>query len=618
MKKMHLVYMFCASTFLFLAPNISDTTLKNDSLYEYTEAGGKMGSRSQDSLALVDFFEKTNGVNWLNTWDFNQPMDTWFGLHFNSFGRVMCLDLDGNPSCNAVKDKGNNIVGEMPDIDLPFLEHLFLAGNHLSGVIPDFSGMPNLLTLQLCCNSFNGEIPNFSNLPKLNSLELDYNKLTGDVPNFSALAQLENLYLSDNLLTGDVPSFSNLLNVKTIYLHRNKLNGSISKLKTPLLRELLLAFNQIEGNIPDLDNLLDIRVLNLGSNQLTGPIPDLQNMPNLREVNLSNNQLSEGGIWKELPALTTVAFQNNKLSFEDLDAHQSWLANFENYQIQNVAGRDELSYVDLEESVTLNTDFDKNFSDNIYTWYQDGIVVSTKTGKSKFSIESATEDDFGKYHCVVTNPSFPTLELRSQQYILESSADEISEKEPALVNDFLTFSYQNSNEYLFNIIDNDDLTGIIHWDVALLASNEIGEITERAPGIYSLKTLPGFEGNIVFEYEICNLQADLCKVGLVELTIEKAIFGGATDFELSGSFRPGLESVYIIYDAKKQHQRFENAHLSIVNQNGQVVFESQTPYQNDWAGLSAGTPLATGIYFYRFSWGMEEENVKAGSLAILR
>jgi len=615
---MHLVYMFFASTFLFLAPNISETTSEDNLRSQAQEAGDKLGSRSQDSLALVSFFEKTNGANWLNKWDFNQPLDTWFGIQLNSLGRVKCLDLDGNPACNAVKDKGNNLIGEMPDIDLPFLEHLFLAGNHLSGTIPDFTAIPNLLTLQLCCNGFTGEIPDFSGLPKLNSLELDYNKLTGEIPNFSALPELENLYLSDNLLSGDVPNFIGLANIKSIYLHRNKLNGSMSKLKTPLLRELLLAFNQIEGNISTLVHLSKLQVVNLASNKLTGAVPDLQNLENLREVNLSNNQLAKAGIWKELPALTKVAFQNNNLSFEDLQPCKPWLTNLENYQVQNVAGRDELFYVEQEESIILNTDFDKNFDNNIYTWYQNGTVVSTKIGKSKFTIDSAKEDDLGKYHCIVTNPSFPNLELHSKQYILESSANEISEKEPVLHNDYITLSYQTSNEYLFDLIKNDDLTDIIHWDVALLVSNDVGEITERSPGVYTLKTNPGFEGNIVFEYEICNLQADLCKIGIVELTIEKEIFTEATDFELPGSFRPGLENSYIVYDAMKQPQKFDNARLSIVDQNGRVVFESQMPYKNDWSGLSAGAPLSTGIYFYRFSWGEEEEKVKSGSLAILR
>lgn len=617
MKKMHLVYIFFASTFLLLAPKISDTTSKDNLSYAYA-LGDNLGSRSQDSLALVDLFEKTNGAEWTNTWDFSKPLNTWFGIQLNSFGRVKCLDLDGNPACNAVKDKGNNLVGEIPDMALPFLEHLFLAGNRLSGTIPDFSKMKNLLTLQLCCNRFSGEIPNFSNLPRLNSLELDYNKLTGSVPNFNSLAELENLYLSDNLLSGNVPSFSGLSNIKSIYLHRNKLDGNLSKLKTPLLQELLLAFNQIEGDVPEFDHLSKIRVLNLGSNNLTGAVPDLQDALNLKEVNLSNNRLFKGGDWKNLPALTTVAFQNNKLSFEDLQLHQSWLANFENYQTQNVSGRDELSYIELEEYVVLNTSFDKNFNDNIYTWYRDGNVVSVEIGKSKYFIESAKETDFGKYHCVVTNPSFPSLELLSQQYILESSENEISEKEPVLVDDQLTFSYKNSNEYLFNIVENDDLAGIIHWDVSLLATNDIGEITERTPGVYSIKTNPGFEGNIVFEYEICNLQADLCKIGLVQLTIEKEIFTATTDFKLPGSFRPGSESAYIVYNAKQQPQNFENARLSIVNQNGQVVFESQVPYQNDWTGLNGRSPLAMGVYFYRFSWGSSEENVKAGSLAILR
>ena len=32
-----------------------------------------------DSLALVAFYDSTDGANWINTWNLNTPVDTWYG-----------------------------------------------------------------------------------------------------------------------------------------------------------------------------------------------------------------------------------------------------------------------------------------------------------------------------------------------------------------------------------------------------------------------------------------------------------------------------------------------------------------------------------------------------------
>lgn len=140
-------------------------------------SGKKNESRAGDSLELIRFFKLTGGENWIQQWEPETPIDSWFGVTLNANGRVKCLDLDGAPGCNPKKNGGNNLTGKLPDLQLTFLEHIFLAGNKLTGEIPDFSGVPYLLTAQLCCNKFSGSIPDFSNLKNLTSLELDYNPI---------------------------------------------------------------------------------------------------------------------------------------------------------------------------------------------------------------------------------------------------------------------------------------------------------------------------------------------------------------------------------------------------------------------------------------------------------
>jgi len=85
-------------------------------------------NRLIDSLALVAFYNSTNGPNWTNTWNLNQPMDTWYGIDLYENGCVRCIDMDGNPNCNNNDFSfGNNLVGSLPTEigDLSSLEHLF-------------------------------------------------------------------------------------------------------------------------------------------------------------------------------------------------------------------------------------------------------------------------------------------------------------------------------------------------------------------------------------------------------------------------------------------------------------------------------------------------------------
>ena len=58
-------------------------------------------NRFSDSLALVSLYNATNGSNWLNTWDLDQPISTWYGITLNAEGCVYCVDLDGSVDCSG-------------------------------------------------------------------------------------------------------------------------------------------------------------------------------------------------------------------------------------------------------------------------------------------------------------------------------------------------------------------------------------------------------------------------------------------------------------------------------------------------------------------------------------
>lgn len=135
-----------------------------------------------DSLALVDLYNSTNGAAWLrnDNW-LNGPVKSWFGiiLNFND-GRVYSIRL---------------------------------ASNNLSGFIPASSGnFSDLADLSLYNNQLTGNIPpELGNLAYLSNLNLSNNQLTGNIP--PELGNLLNLNgdemfldLSDNRLSGNIPA----------------------------------------------------------------------------------------------------------------------------------------------------------------------------------------------------------------------------------------------------------------------------------------------------------------------------------------------------------------------------------------------------------------------------
>jgi len=181
--------------------------------------------RTSDSLELVKLYNATGGPNWTNKWDLTKPIDTWYGIKLNTDGCVTCIDLDGGPKkcdSNDFVANGNNLVGTLPNLNLPELTHLILSSNKLTGSIPDFN-LPKLYLLSLGANQFVGSVPSFSNLKELVYLALCCNQLSGKVPDFN-LPNLEGLYFQNNKFTGSLPNL-NLPQIRDLRFYNNQITG---------------------------------------------------------------------------------------------------------------------------------------------------------------------------------------------------------------------------------------------------------------------------------------------------------------------------------------------------------------------------------------------------------
>jgi len=231
--------------------------------------------RTLDSLNLINLYQETNGPNWVNQWDFNQPIKTWYGIETNEYGCVT---------------------------------HILLSNNNLTGAIPpEIGNLEELLYLHLDSNQLTDIIPSeIGNLKELKSLQLNQNQLSENIPaEIGNLINLERLDLSANQLTtksrfelvGNIPiELGNLVHLKWLDLSNNQLGGEIPSIISTLtkLQGLNLAHNQLIGNIPnEITNLDSLVTISIENNQLTGSIPEAFGfLSNLQTVNFANNQLS--------------------------------------------------------------------------------------------------------------------------------------------------------------------------------------------------------------------------------------------------------------------------------------------------------------------------------------
>ncbi|XP_047340094.1 inactive leucine-rich repeat receptor-like serine/threonine-protein kinase At1g60630 [Impatiens glandulifera] len=103
-----------------------------------------------------------------------------------------------------------NLSGSLPSNisalrSLSFLTRLSLAGNSISGRLPDLKGLYRLESISLSSNRFFGPIPyEYVGFPKLFRLDLQENSLSGSLPPFDQQS-LRVFNVSRNRLSGSIP-----------------------------------------------------------------------------------------------------------------------------------------------------------------------------------------------------------------------------------------------------------------------------------------------------------------------------------------------------------------------------------------------------------------------------
>ena len=138
-----------------------------------------------DSLALVDLYDSTNGVNWRNNtnWKTLAPVRTWAGITV------------GNNRVVAINMSGNNTLGTIP---------------------ASFKNLTGMLTIDLIDNGFRGDLLNYiSGFKEITSIHIGEQYLTGALPaSWGNLSKLSNIYVYGPGFNGPIPaSFGNLANL---------------------------------------------------------------------------------------------------------------------------------------------------------------------------------------------------------------------------------------------------------------------------------------------------------------------------------------------------------------------------------------------------------------------
>ncbi len=430
--------------FLILAAGICKTS----------ESGAQINV--QDSLALVDLYNSTNGAVWTHNtnWLTTSQVSTWYGVTVGG-GRVTELSLTFNQLSGSIPSSIGVLVN---------LQYLYLSNNHLSGSIPSTIGnMTNLQYLQLNFNQLSGSIPStIGNLTNLLDLELQGTQLSGSIPSsIGGLVNLQYLILSNNQLSGSIPStIGNMTNLQVLQLTYNQLSGSIPSTIGNLtnLLDLELQENQLSGSIPaTIGNMASLTYLAFDYNQLSGSIPStIGNMTNLTGLHLDNNQLSDsipssicnltnltdlelqenqltGSIPSAISNLVKLMFlylNNNQLSgsIPSIIGNSTSLGDVKLYENQfTFAGMEELVeefegfrttlIYDPQADITitntsgiLSVSAGGTLSKNTYNWYEDGTLVATKVGDSTYTVIGS---DANNYSVAVTNSIATALTLYS-------------------------------------------------------------------------------------------------------------------------------------------------------------------------------------------------------------
>lgn len=212
---------------------------------------------------LVDIYQQTNGLNWLNSnsnnWlQSNQPC-SWEGVACRG-NKVIRLELPAN-----------GLRGTLPDISgLAHLQQLGLFENpDLTGPLPDLTQLPDLNKVTLFKTGLSGFLPDVANMPQLTHLQVHHSNFIGPIP---AVSHLEEFYDHGNHLC---------LSPRIDYSSVNSNAANYPVCQPMLSNQLKGELNVTDfGAIPD-DNKNDHQAINHALNMLQLTLPEQRLLTNV-------------------------------------------------------------------------------------------------------------------------------------------------------------------------------------------------------------------------------------------------------------------------------------------------------------------------------------------------
>jgi len=303
-------YLFSFLLTLFFCSYFSITSFAQ---YEYNVI-------ANDSLALIDIYQATNGRNWSDPWQLNQNVTTWSGVSIEN-KRVVGLNLNGRRLVDSLPNSLNR---------LSELRSLNISSNNLTGSLEMLTSLSNLKSLSMAATNYKrsyGNVPSiFGQMRQLTYLNIAQNGFTApisDTTGFFLLTNLEELYVNSNSFAGTMQSeFGNFRNLKKFNISASRFSGVLPNSLKNLtqLEEFYLSNNNFNSDLGEIISVIpNLRVLSAAFNQLGRnrelPLP-LYNLSRLTYLDLSNNEykLYIRPQISNLQNLQTLLLQNNKLS----------------------------------------------------------------------------------------------------------------------------------------------------------------------------------------------------------------------------------------------------------------------------------------------------------------
>ena len=246
---------------------------------------------SSEKKILLRLYQRCGGIEWYHKegWATDKDVCDWTGISCHKDGSVKSIDLTAN-----------NLVNQLPWelFQLPRLESLVLSSNPIDFSFAGLENARRLTELRLDSTSLSS-VEGLDQGIGLTSLSLRFNALQGTFPReILALTNLRELNLADNRLESQLPTVSDLSRLRVLRLGSNAFNGPLpSFADMVVLTTIDLSYNQLSGTIPtDFLTRLSSRAkvtVDLASNRSTGGIPLELDRFELMTLYLRDNSITQ-------------------------------------------------------------------------------------------------------------------------------------------------------------------------------------------------------------------------------------------------------------------------------------------------------------------------------------